>query len=476
MKFSTADAIPMTCNYAKIEGLQCDPETFMSALKLRFKRTFWMECKDLYEDGGKSIVIAAKPIAGIEVANAESGTTFKMGKKTNFSFGSTKDLRKYIDEWIADMRPQASDECKYNGLLGYCSYNSVQLSENIIFTKYDVSDETEVPLLRFSLYRYIFVFKKSIGEILLINNCEDEEENEIDVMTDWLKVNKVDKPAEFSVQASVESDCTDIEFMDKVEQAKMHCRKGDIFQVVLSRKFSRDYYGDPWTFFLTLKKDVSSYQFFIDEYDFQIAGTSPEIHFQAVNGEGCINPIAGTYRRSDSEEQEKKLEAQLLSDPKENSEHVMLVDLARNDLNKIATKVHVSQFKKIEKYTHVMHIVSRVKGTLPNSFAPFQSILDVFPAGTLSGAPKYKAMQIIDTLENSSRSFYGGLAGWIGFNKDINTCIIIRSALFANQKVTYRAGAGIVESSLPELELEEVKNKLKSISCALSKFQFTVVR
>lgn len=472
MNYSVADAIPLKSNFEKIKNSSLDPEALMAVLRTCFKNTFWMESADLYHEGEKSIMIAAEPLSGIEVRDTRSGYTFKKDKQTEFSFDHPEDLRGFMDEWVEEIKPKGSNECFYNGLLGYGSYNSVQLSENIRLSKYTASDEVEIPLIKFNLYRYLFVFRKSAGEILLINNSLNEEPGELDLMKKWLDEKVAVKPYSFRVLQEVASDCTDDEFIDKIQKGKKHCMVGDVFQVVLSRKFWRGYLGDPWTFFVQLKqKDTCSFQFFMDEGDFQITGTSPEIHFHAVQRQGSIHPIAGTYKRSLSEEEEKKSEIRLLNDSKENSEHVMLVDLARNDLNKIATLVHVSQFRKVVKYSHVMHLVSEVKGTLPSSYAPFRPIMEVFPAGTLSGAPKYRAMQIIDDLENSSRSFYGGLLGWIGFNSDINTCIIIRSALFKNQKITYRAGAGVVQSSVPELELEEVNNKLQSISTTLLKFE-----
>jgi anthranilate synthase component 1 len=466
----TASQSPV-CNSEVVHSSLFDPEGLMSVLRNEFKQTYWMECNDLYEKGESMIIIAAQPLAAIEIDDIQSATTFKQGKQSSYYFKSNKEQVQFVDKWIKRNRPLPGYNCSYNGIMGYCSYNAVQLSEDIKFSKYTCTNG-DVPLLKFNLYKYIFVFRKSAGEIVLINNEYGEDSTALTCMKNWLHDARICSPSPFRVKKEVETDCSELEFINKAINAKTFCMKGDVFQVVLSRRFSRGYHGDPWEFFTNLKKiNVSPFMFYLDEGDFQITGTSPEIHFQAVKGEGCINPIAGTYKRSGSKEQEAALVDKLLSDPKENAEHVMLVDLARNDLNKIASKVHVSQFKKIEKYSHVMHIVSCVKGSLPKGFEPFRSVMDVFPAGTLSGAPKYRAMQVIDELENSSRSFYGGLLGWIGFNGDINTCIIIRSAMFREGVMTYRAGAGIVESSVPELELEEVNNKLRSISIVLEKFQ-----
>lgn len=472
MKYSLTDTIPITTRYDILMDSVVDPQDFMSVLRSRFKKAFWMECNDIYNKGERVILIAADPLAGIQVDDLHQGKSFKGDTQIEFSFDDPKKLGQYIDKWMAETTPKSQANSPYNGFMGYSSYNTIQLSESISLDNYSKEEETEIPLLKFNLYRYLFVFRKKVKEIILVNNHLDDEIHEISNMKKWLE-SRISLPLNgFKVQENADSDCTDEEFLNKVEKAKDHCRMGDVFQVVLSRKFYRAYKGDSWTFFTQLKKkDLSSYQFFLDEIDFQIAGTSPEIHFQAVGMEGCINPIAGTYRRSDNAEEERRSELQLLNDPKENSEHVMLVDLARNDLNKIASGVHVSQYKKIEKYAHVMHIVSQVKGQLPMNFNPFQSIMDVFPAGTLSGAPKFRAMQIIDDLENSSRSFYGGFMGWIGFNKDINTCILIRSVLFKDHKLTYRAGAGIVQCSIAESELEEVNNKLRSITTSLSNYQ-----
>ena len=459
------------CHHEVVKIPSIDPEKFMTVLKQEFRKTYWMECNDIYGNGESVTIIGAHPIASLSIRDLHSVTTFEKGKQTRLHFKSNEEQVQFADKWIKIIQPYAAEQCRYNGLFGYCSYNAVQLSEDIRLASYNNASD-EVPLMQFNLYRYIFVFRKSAGEVLLINNSYGQGTGELARMKRWLFTERTCQLSSFRVSSEIKTDCTEAEFINKVHQAKKHCLKGDIFQVVLSRKFSRACGGDPWTFFKALKEtNPSPFMFYMDEDDFQITGTSPEIHFQAVQGEGCINPIAGTYKRCGAPEQENESVNRLLNDPKENAEHVMLVDLARNDLNRIASKVYVSQFKTIERYSHVIHIVSRVRGEMPESYGSYRSVMDVFPAGTLSGAPKYRAMEIIDTLESSSRSFYGGLLGWIGFNGDINTCILIRSALFKNNEMTYRAGAGIVVSSVPELELEEVANKLKAISTSLERFQ-----
>ena len=250
--------------------------------------------------------------------------------------------------------------------------------------------------------------------------------------------------------------------------AKNHCRRGDVFQVVLSRRFKTTFKGDDLNVYRALRRiNPSPYLFYFDYGSYRIFGSSPESQLRISNGKATLNPIAGTYRRSGDETKDRKLASDLALDPKENAEHAMLVDLARNDLSRNCHNVEVKTYKEIQYFSHVIHLVSKVSGDLKNADDVISAIADTFPAGTLSGAPKHRAMQIIDALEPESRGYYGGAVGFVGFNGDVNMAILIRSFLSKNNTLYFQAGAGIVDASDAQSELQEVNNKLAALKKAI---------
>jgi anthranilate synthase component 1 len=254
-----------------------------------------------------------------------------------------------------------------------------------------------------------------------------------------------------------------------VEKGKQHCFRGDVFQVVLSRAFHQQFKGDEFNVYRALRSiNPSPYLFFFDYGDYKLMGSSPEAQLIIKEGKATIHPIAGTFRRTGNDEQDRELAAQLLEDPKENAEHVMLVDLARNDLSRLATNVEVESYRKIQYYSHVIHLVSEVTGKIQEGLNPFSLLAATFPAGTLSGAPKYRAMQIIDQYEPTARGFYGGCIGAVSFNGDFNHAIMIRSILSKSNTLYYQAGAGVVAKSVASSELEEVNNKLNALKQAIA--------
>ena len=253
-----------------------------------------------------------------------------------------------------------------------------------------------------------------------------------------------------------------------VEKGIQHCLRGDVFQIVLSRRFEQSFKGDEFNVYRALRSvNPSPYLFFFDYGDYKLMGSSPEAQLIVRNNKAVMHPIAGTFKRTGNDEEDKALSAKLLEDAKENAEHVMLVDLARNDLSRSCTAVTVSQFKQVKFYSHVIHLVSEVVGTLGADANPFSVLAQTFPAGTLSGAPKFKALEIIDGLEPTARGYYGGAIGFVGFNGDFNHAIMIRSFLSKDNTLYYQAGAGVVVSSSPESELQEVNNKLNALKRAV---------
>ena len=447
-----------------------DLKSFYNSLRQKAANSIWFEVSEAVNNKNHRLVfIATEPLATLQSNNVNE-LQYRSGKKTETIKTDESNFWDKTAEWQKQNTPGNTSH-PYNGLLGFSSYDSIQLVENISLKKYaEEKVNSELPLFKFSLFRYIYVFNITLSQVVYINNYYNGESNEIDGMEEQLKDTSYTRLRGFSVSDTEETDCTEEEFLEKVNKAKHHCQIGNVFQLVISRRFSRNYVGDPWTFFVHLKKSNAQYYFFLEEENYTIAGASPETHFSSSDGLAIVKPIAGTYKKTMNEKEDALLEEELLADPKENAEHNMLIDLARNDLSKYAKDVQVSKLKTIEHYNNVIHIVSQVEGKLNTDFSTIRLVKEFLPAGTLSGAPKYKAVQLIDDIESSCRSYYGGLLGWIGFNNDINTCILIRSALFEYGVMTYRAGAGVVISSDPSKELEEVNNKITLILNTLKEF------
>ena len=272
----------------------------------------------------------------------------------------------------------------------------------------------------------------------------------------------------FKTQTEETSNLTNEQYVEMVKKGIASCHRGDVFQIVLSRKFEQQFTGDEFNVYRALRNiNPSPYLFYFDYGDYKLLGSSPESQLIVKNGKAIVHPIAGTFKRTGDDEKDKAAAIALEADEKENAEHVMLVDLARNDLSRMCNKVAVTQYKKINYYSHVIHLVSEVTGTVGPEVNPFKLIATTFPAGTLSGAPKFKAMQLINNYEPTSRSYYGGAIGVVGFNGTINHAIMIRTFLSRNNTLAYQAGAGVVAASKPESELQEVNNKLNALKQAI---------
>lgn len=301
--------------------------------------------------------------------------------------------------------------------------------------------------------------------MILIENIPEGEESRLSEIENLVNSQSFAK-YDFAFQGEETSNITDEEFKESVTKAKEHCKRGDVFQLVLSRQFQQQFKGDEFNVYRALRSiNPSPYLFYFDYGSFKLMGSSPEAQIKIEEGQAIINPIAGTFRRTGDDEKDRELAKELANDPKENAEHVMLVDLARNDLSKHATNVTVETYKEVQYFSHVIHLVSTVTGKITGN--PIEIVGDTFPAGTLSGAPKYKAMELIDRYENQTRGFYGGCVGFIGLNGNVNQAIAIRSFVSKNNTLFYQAGAGIVINSKEENELQEVNNKLAALKKAL---------
>ncbi len=352
---------------------------------------------------------------------------------------------------------------KYNGFYGYISYNAIQYFETIkLQAKKALS---EIPDFQFSFFKFIIMINHFNDELTIIENIEDGETSRIHEIETIVNAHSYNLYT-FNFEGNETSNCTDEEFKHNVSKAKQHCKRGDVFQLVLSRQFQQSFSGDEFNVYRALRSiNPSPYLFYFDYGSFKLMGSSPEAQIKIDAEKAIINPIAGTFRRTGDMAKDILLGEKLSKDTKENAEHVMLVDLARNDLSKHASNVKVEVFKEVQYFSHVIHLVSTVEGK-PNGKA-IEIVGDTFPAGTLSGAPKYKAMELIDTYENQTRGFYGGAVGFIGLNNLVNLAIAIRSFVSKNNTLFYQAGAGIVINSSEEGELQEVNNKLAALKKAL---------
>ncbi len=361
------------------------------------------------------------------------------------------------------------DESKFsfpnNGLFGYMSYDSIQYFEDINVTK---KNDLDVPEVIYHVYRNVIVINHFKEELYIfehsVNANEKSNLNEVESL-----IYNRDLPGyQFFPHNDEQSNFTDTEFLEAIDLGKKHCMRGDVFQIVLSRRFMLSFHGDEFNVYRALRSiNPSPYLFFFDYGDFKVFGSSPETQIIIKNNKASIFPIAGTFKRTGNDEADAALAEKLENDPKETAEHVMLVDLARNDLSRDAENVKVETFKEIQYYSHVIHLVSKVSGTIKGKEQTLKIVADTFPAGTLSGAPKFKAMQLIDEYEKSNRSLYGGCIGFLGFNGDFNHAIMIRSFVSKDNILNYQAGAGVVAASSSQSELNEVNNKLLALRTAI---------
>ncbi|WP_326994632.1 anthranilate synthase component I family protein [Chitinophaga sp. 212800010-3] len=437
-------------------------------LRDKFPGSILLEGSDSRGSENSYSYICVKPIAGIEVTST-SNFEFKypnlpVEKKELKNRQQVLDeLGKFLGSFsFSGKHPVA----KAQGLFGYSTFDSVQFFETIEFNKKKQNGNT-IPLMRYRYYQYVIVINHFKDELFLCENQIEGLDSEFDLLESLIR--HKDSPSyPFTATGDEKSNLTNEQYMEMVEKGKQHCFRGDVFQVVLSRAFQQSFSGDEFNVYRALRSiNPSPYLFFFDYGDYKLMGSSPEAQLVISNGKATIHPIAGTFRRTGDEEQDKMLADQLLADPKENAEHVMLVDLARNDLSRNATEVQVASYRQVHFYSHVIHLVSEVTGKVDPALNPFSLLAATFPAGTLSGAPKYRAMEIIDQYEPTARGFYGGCIGMVGFNGDFNHAIMIRSILSKMNTLYYQAGAGIVAKSVAASELDEVNNKLNALKQAI---------
>lgn len=436
-------------------------------LKLRdlFPQSVLMESSDYHGGENARSFIAVDPIAQVAINHGVAQLSFPDGTRAEQPITETYRVETAIEAFLAQFEVEGENK-EYCGLYGYTTFNAVHYFENIDI-KDDTADTNDAPDVLYMLFRYVLVFDHFRNTLTLVELVGEGEDSSLPRIETALRSQRIDT-YEFHPVGEVRSTLMDEEHKANIRKGIAHCQRGDVFQIVLSRRFIQQYEGDDFKLYRVLRSiNPSPYLFYFDFGGFRIFGSSPETHCRIEGNHAYIDPIAGTTRRTGNVAEDKRNAEYLRNDPKENAEHVMLVDLARNDLSRNCTDVSVDFYKDMQYYSHVIHLVSRVSGTLQPEASPIRTFVDTFPAGTLSGAPKVRAMQLISELEPHNRGAYGGCIGFIGFNGSLNQAITIRTFVSRNGELWFQAGGGIVAKSEEDYELQEVNNKLGALRRAI---------
>ena len=463
----TSHSSLITCHYKTILADTQTPVSIYLKVRDVYPESALLESSDFHGNENSVSFIGLNPMARFEVNNHRILLKYPDGNTEERSLEKGDSVPQLLNEFIQSFQVTDNENpTGYNGFFGYSSYDAVQYFESIDTNNQTIQTAT-IPEMVYIFYRYIIVINHFKNELTIIENVLEGENSRMDEVIGILN-NRNYASYNFKTTNNEQSFITDSEYKEMVRRGVQHCKRGDVFQVVLSRCFSQPFAGDDFKVYRALRSiNPSPYLFYFDFGSFRIFGSSPEIHCGISKGKAYIDPIAGTFRRTGDDEKDKQLAQELLEDPKENAEHVMLVDLARNDLSKNTSNVQLDFYKEIQFYSHVIHLVSRVMGDIESGSNTIKIFADTFPAGTLSGAPKVRAMQLIRDIEPHKRGAYGGCIGYIGLNGDLNQAITIRSFISKNNVLYYQAGAGIVSQSDEEKELQEVNNKLGALKKAI---------
>jgi anthranilate synthase component 1 len=426
-----------------------------------------LESSDYHGNDNSFFYICCNPIASLKIEGNLLTKTFPDQTKQNYEI-STDKVTQEIDQFTKQFETSEAETFKFinNGLFGYTSYDAVKYFETIEISEKE--NPVKIPEIQYAVYQNIIAINHFKNEAYIFAHCFKNESN-IEALHHIITMDRF-AMYNFETTEKISSNLTDEEFKTNVEIAKKHCQRGDVFQLVLSRKFQQGFKGDDFNVYRALRSiNPSPYLFYFDYGTFKIFGSSPEAQLVVKNRTAEIHPIAGTFARSGDDMKDTALAKALVADEKENSEHVMLVDLARNDLSRHCSAVSVENYREIQFFSHVIHLVSKVIGKVRKKTTTMQIVADTFPAGTLSGAPKYRAMELIEAYEKTNRGFYGGAIGFMDFKGNYNHAIMIRTFLSKNQQLHWQAGAGIVSKSKPENELQEVYNKLGALTKAIKR-------
>lgn len=455
----------LTVRSKKLLADTVTPVSVYLRLRDAFAGTLLLESSDYHGQENSLSLICCDPLADFTVRNDRVLINWPDKSRDEYPVVQPANVPQLLEAFRQAFVFDGGSVPSSAGLFGYLSYNAVRFFEDVSLRNNSFS----IPEVKFSVYRYVIVIDHFFNEMQLITlQCEGAFAKISSEQLERLIFNGRYPAYSFKNTNGESSNFTDDEFLQGVRQAIRHCQRGNVFQLVLSRRFETRFHGDEFNVYRALRSiNPSPYLFYFDYGNFRIFGSSPEAQVQVRGREVRVYPIAGTFRRTGDDNHDAELARKLAADIKENAEHNMLVDLARNDLSRYASNVKVEVFKEIQFYSHVIHLVSKITGSLPEGFNPVLVAGATFPAGTLSGAPRHKAITLIDELENVSRGYYGGALGYFGFDGSVNLAILIRSFLSMNNTLVYQAGAGIVAKSNPESELQEVNNKLAALRKAI---------
>lgn len=472
--------VKLNTSFRKMAADLYTPVGIYLRLRDKFRDTILLESTDHHTSENSYSFIAINAVGGIEIT---------ANHQVEYKYPGVQAVNKFLEQaTVPDLvwdymqgyavEPGGKEATFAQGLYGYTAYDAIPFFETIHFkdkpyassaveTKETDLHNDAIPLMRYRLYQYVIAIDHFKDELYLIENHIEGVDGDHQMIENIICGR--DLPLfPFESTGEEKSNLTDDEYMDIVKKGIAHCFRGDVFQIVLSRRFEQSFRGDEFNVYRALRMiNPSPYLFFFDYGEYKLMGSSPESQLIIANGQAIVHPIAGTFKRTGDDATDRREAERLLQDPKENAEHVMLVDLARNDLSRVCDHVKVAHYRQVKYYSHVIHLVSEVVAKTRKNANPFELMAKTFPAGTLSGAPKFRAMELIDEYEKTKRSFYGGAIGFTGFDGSCNQAILIRSFLSRNNTLYYQAGAGIVASSVPENEMQEVNNKLGALKKAV---------
>ena len=451
------------------------PVSVYLRLRDRFKNCFLLESSDFHSADDCRSFICCDPLAEYRLEGAHCTVSYAGNSPTSYQIAAPHGFSESVASFLGSISVSEGDLPKgvVNGAFGYVGWNAVQMMENISFTE-KPDGIAKIPDAQLFVFRYVLAFNHFRNEVHVLTNFdsttdlssgEDEHRTESfirEALTGSFQTHS------FQVVGTESGSMTDPEFIKVIEKCKQHIARGDVFQIVPSRRYRQEYEGDDFQVYRALRSlNPSPYLFYCDFGSFRAFGSSPEAQIVVKDGEAAIHPIAGTCKRVGNDAIDRVSADSLLNNEKENAEHAMLVDLARNDLSRHCKDVHVAHFREVQYFSHVIHLVSTVIGRVPPDVGATKVMADSFPLGTLSGAPKHRAMQLLDEYEPTNRRIYGGSIGFFGFNGDAVLGIMIRSFFSAQRSLFYQVGMGIVHDSVPEQEVEEGNAKLGALRAAL---------
>ena len=435
---------------------------------LKGEKKCLLESSLKHEESGRYSFIAVNPYMElIGSLNKSLVINHLTGDKSEYSGKPLDQLQQLLDE--QEIIPPENLPFA-GGAIGYIGYDAIRMYEEIGHVP---EDRLQMPDVHVMLYDTAVMYDHKRHEVTItaLNPNQIYTNTELDqrlsmIQSQLTNYTNVDPGIDQVKSLTYTSNINKQDYLQAVEQAKSHIKQGDIFQIVLSQRLSAPFSGSPFAFYRKLRQEnPSPYMFFIEFDEYTVLGASPESLIKVKGREVTTNPIAGTRKRGMTKQEDQQLADELIHDEKELAEHRMLVDLGRNDLGKVCEigSVHLTKYMLIEKYQHVMHIVSEVKGTLASNMSGLEALVSTLPAGTVSGAPKIRAMQLINEFETVKRGVYSGAVGYVGFDGNLDFALAIRTMVIKDQVAHVQAGAGIVYDSVPESEFEETLNKARSL-------------